>query len=64
MADADVALANRDHAGAGERSKSSQLPASKELEALVKGLPIRTATPHGTPSDLVNVLLLGSEEAV
>jgi len=40
------------------------LPPSKELEALVKGLPIRTATPHGTPSDLVNVLLLGSEEAV
>jgi len=40
------------------------LPPSKELEALVNGLPIRTATPHGTPSDLVNVLLLGSEEAV
>ena len=40
------------------------LPASKELDALVNGLPIRTATPHGTPSDLVNVLLLGSEEAV
>jgi hypothetical protein len=40
------------------------LSRSKDLEALVSGLPARTSTPHGTPSDLVNVLLLGSQEAV
>jgi hypothetical protein len=40
------------------------LSRSKDLEALVNGLPARTSTPHGTPSDLVNVLLLGSQEAV
>ena len=40
------------------------LLASKELESLVSGLPLRTATPRGTPSDLVNVMLVGSEEAV
>jgi hypothetical protein len=40
------------------------LPRSKDLQALVDGLPARTSTSHGTPSDLVNVLLLGSQEAV
>ena len=40
------------------------LPASKDLEALVKGLPLRTATPREVPSDLINVLFLGSEQAI
>lgn len=40
------------------------LSASKDLRALVSRLPLRTATPRGTPSDLVNLLLLGSQQAV
>ena len=42
----------------------ANLPASKDLEALVKGLPLRTATPREAPSDLINVLFLGSEQAI
>lgn len=51
------------HPGQIQR-RPAALPRSKDLEALVSGLPTRTSTPHGTPSDLVNVLLLGSQEAV
>jgi hypothetical protein len=46
------------------RRRPVALPRSKELEALVSDLPTRTSTAHGTPSDLVNVLLLGSHDAV
>jgi len=42
----------------------ASLPASKDLEALVNSLPLRTATPREVPSDLINVLFLGSEEAI
>lgn len=44
--------------------RTTALLVSKDLKALVSGLPLRTATPNGTPSDLVNIMLLGSEEAV
>jgi hypothetical protein len=30
----------------------------------VNHLPVRTSTPHGTPSDLVNVMFIGSQEAL
>jgi LssY C-terminus len=30
----------------------------------VNHLPVRTSTPHGTPSDLINLVFLGSQEAV
>ncbi|HMF77579.1 MAG TPA: LssY C-terminal domain-containing protein, partial [Bryobacteraceae bacterium] len=40
------------------------LAPSPDLQALVNALPLRTATPHGTPSDLVNLVFLGSREAL
>jgi LssY C-terminus len=40
------------------------LHASPELTALVNDLPLRTSTPHGTPSDLVNMMFMGSQEAL
>ncbi|HMJ61762.1 MAG TPA: LssY C-terminal domain-containing protein, partial [Bryobacteraceae bacterium] len=48
----------------GIRRRSLAVAHSKDLDRLVSNLPMRTSTPHGTPSDLVNVLLLGSQQAV
>lgn len=40
------------------------LPPSPDLTAFVKALPLRTSTPHGTPSDLVNMMFIGSQDAL
>ena len=42
----------------------SVLSSSPQLGAAVKHLPLRTSTPHGTPSDLINLMFLGSEKAL
>jgi hypothetical protein len=42
----------------------SLLRSSPQLGTLVNHLPVRTSTPHGTPSDLINLMFLGSQEAV
>ena len=41
---------------------AAPLVASPALNAFVSGLPLRTETPAGTPSDLINVVFLGSKE--
>jgi LssY C-terminus len=50
------------------KPETSRVPAavlpSKELRALVDGFPLRTSNSRGTPSDLTNLLLFGSQEAV
>jgi hypothetical protein len=40
------------------------LTSSSELRALVSGLPLRTSTPRGAPSDLINFVFFGSEQAI
>jgi hypothetical protein len=45
-------------------SRSSALSVTKNLQVYIDSLPLRTATPHGDPSDLINLMLLGSREAV
>lgn len=40
------------------------LPASDTLAALVRAQPLRTATPDRIPSDLTNVLLVGTRERI
>jgi LssY C-terminus len=44
--------------------RPAALPPSPELSAFVDGLPLRTATPRGTPSDLVNIMFIGSQDAL
>jgi hypothetical protein len=44
--------------------RPSPLILSRDLRAFVNSLPLRTSTQHGTPSDLINLMLLGSREAV
>jgi hypothetical protein len=44
--------------------QSVALPSSPELTALVNALPLRTSTPHGRPSDLVNIMFVGTQDAL
>jgi hypothetical protein len=44
--------------------EATALPPSPQLESLVSGLPLRTSTPRGIDSDLINLMFLGSQEAI
>ena len=44
--------------------KPALLRSSSALTALVNDLPLRTSTPRGTPSDLINLVFFGSHQAI
>jgi hypothetical protein len=47
-----------------ESAGPSEMAVTPELAAVLRRLPLQTQTPSGDPSDITNVVLLGSREAV